>query len=633
MNENKNPEKSSDEILDLISKYSDATKNIQDSKPSRPGYSRETSAPSAPVNAATAGAASVASEQRANAADRVQVQRKGYATPQSVAEQRQKAAQSATAPASKGGAAQSRESTAEVTAVSAPAHYTDHDSTADGTVRMVPDGGHFTDDGGNSVQPIDEAVFADVHFSGNASPEKRAKARTKARAAYKRAKRRNRQKRPHGSITIPLIKAVLYSVVVVLVSFYAVFGFFDIWPGIIPMANDVFSFVNPDTQISVTLTEGMNTNQVAELLEASGVIDEAKVFKFYIKYKFDNSNENTGEEDDILGSVLHLMGDFSKTMFFGEEVSEENDVTYLAGDYVLSANMNYDQIISTLTTRAYVREEVTVTIPEGYGVEQIIDLLVASGIGQRDGYIYAINEYPYKHEFVKMLEEQGYSNDRIYRLEGYLYPDTYIFYKDAEETEVINKMLNTFSVRVWSEYYSTYKPACEAMGFTFDEMVTFASIVQAEGANFSDFENISQVFHNRFDSPDFTKMESCATVQYVLEIERLRLMREEGIYEDRHDVITDEDIEIESAYNTYKYEGLPAGAVCNPGLDAFEAALYPDMPKEVKDEFDLTTAYYFNSDLAGNIYYAQTPYQHSLNVQKAEKVNQQIANGTYVGAD
>lgn len=77
------------------------------------------------------------------------------------------------------------------------------------------------------------------------------------------------------------------------------------------------------------------------------------------------------------------------------------------------------------------------------------------------------------------------------------------------------------------------------------------------------------------------------------------------------------------------YSGLPAGAVCNPGLDAFEAALYPDMSQEIKAEFNLSTAYYFNSDMAGNIYYAQTPYQHSINTQKAEKVNEQIQNGTY----
>ena len=79
--------------------------------------------------------------------------------------------------------------------------------------------------------------------------------------------------------------------------------------------------------------------------------------------------------------------------------------------------------------------------------------------------------------------------------------------------------------------------------------------------------------------------------------------------------------------------GLPAGAICNPGLDAFDAAVYPDMAAEVKAEFNLTTAYFFNADLAGNIYYAQTPYQHSVNKQTAANVNEQVKNGTYVGND
>ena len=128
-------------------------------------------------------------------------------------------------------------------------------------------------------------------------------------------------------------------------------------------------------------------------------------------------------------------------------------------------------------------------------------------------------------------------------------------------------------------------------------------------------------------------MESCATIQYVMEIERLRKIREEGIYEDRVDVLNNTHLELETLYNTYKYSGLPVGAICNPGLDAFDAAVYPDMAAEVKKEFNLTTAYFFNSDLAGNIYYAQTPYQHGINKQKAEAVNEQVKNGTYVGND
>lgn len=507
--------------------------------------------------------------------------------------------------------------------VDTSSHYSDEVEIS-GVVRPVPEGGHLTDDEGNSVDAISkegEEAFSEQHFTGNEE------AKAAARKAYKRAKRRNAPKKSRGSVTVSIIKAIAYTLIVCCLSFFTVFGFFEFWPGLIPIANDVFAFSKGDREISVNLSEGMTTEQVADLLVEKGVIEEAKVFKFYVKYKYD---ESVGlDKENLVGSTFHLGSEFCKSMFFGGDISPEYEREYLAGEHKLSTKMNYDQLLYALTTEAYIREEVTVTVPEGYTTEQIIALLVKNGIGTREGYEYAINEYPYKHEFVQLLNETSWAEGRTYRLEGYLYPDTYIFYKDASEVEVINKLLNSFSNRVWMEYYSTYKSACDELGFTFDEMIVFASIVQAEGKNFSDFENISQVFHNRRNSKtaDFRKMESCATIQYAMDYDNAK----NGIDAVRKPVLNENDLLYETPYNTYKYEGLPPGAICNPGLDAIEAALYPDMSEEIKKEFNISTAYYFNSDIAGNIYYAQTPYQHSVNKQKAAAVNQQIQNGTYTG--
>ncbi len=498
---------------------------------------------------------------------------------------------------------------------------TDETPPADTT----PADGHFTDEHGNSVQEpviaaddIEDMLGSD-HFTDKNGID------ASAYRAYKRACKRNGQKRSQGSVTIGILKGVVYIAVVLLLSFFTVFGFGDLWPGIIPMANDVFAFVKSDNDINVEITEGMTTAEVAELLENAGVIDESKVFRFYVKYKYDESI--TLDTENITGSVMDLISAFSKTMFFG---GDDKQLDYIAATHTLSPSMNYDQILSALTVTEYSRQEISVTIPEGYRADQIIDLLVSKGIGTKEGYEYAINQYPYKHEFVKLLEEQGYPESRIYRLEGYLYPDTYLFFSDSSETEVINKMLNNFDKRVWSEYYSTYKDVCDELGFSFDEMMIFASIVQAEGLSATDFENVSMVFHNRFKNDNYKKMESCATIQYVMEIERLKNLAQ-GIYEERHPVLTAEDLKLDTPYNTYIYEGLPPAAICNPGIDAIEAALYPDMSEEVKEKFHLENgkAYYFNSDLAGNLYYAQTPAQHSANQEKANKVNEQILNGTY----
>ncbi len=498
-------------------------------------------------------------------------------------------------------------------------HYSD-ELVPDDVIRPTPEGGHLTDDAGNSVELGDSGDRThDIHFTGSEA------AKAKARKAYKRAKRRNRKKKGRGSVTIGVIKALLYTFVVGTLAFFTVFGFLDFWPGIIPMANDVFAFTKSGGDVVVELDGGMTTEEVAERLKEKGIIEEEKVFKFYVKYKFDESVEL--DKENLVGSLFHLGSEFVKTMFFGGDIDPQYELDYLSGSHTLSADMNYDQIIQTLTSTVYTREEITVTVPEGYTADQIINLLVSNGIGTREGYVYAINEYPYKHEFVQLLNEQGWKEGRYYRLEGYLYPDTYLFYKDADEVEVINKMLNGFSSRVWTEYYGTYKPACEKLGFTFDQMIGFASIVQAEGKSFTDFENVSQVFHNRFASDSFDKLESCATIQYAMDCDNIK----NGLPVNRKPVLSDEDTRYPTPYNTYQYEGLPPGAICNPGLDAIEAALYPDMSDEIKEKFQITTAYYFNSDMAGNMYYAQTPYQHSVNKQKADAVNKQIEDGTYTG--
>lgn len=128
--------------------------------------------------------------------------------------------------------------------------------------------------------------------------------------------------------------------------------------------------------------------------------------------------------------------------------------------------MNYSQMLSALTVIPYSRTEVRVTVPEGYTVDQIIELLVSKGIGEREKYVEAINEYPYKHEFVRALEELGYPETRKYRLEGYLYPDTYDFYQDDEEYLVIKQVHQQFPAEVLEQLFkSVYAEDIEALGF------------------------------------------------------------------------------------------------------------------------------------------------------------------------
>ena len=108
------------------------------------------------------------------------------------------------------------------------------------------------------------------------------------------------------------------------------------------------------------------------------------------------------------------------------------------------------------------------------------------------------------------------------------------------------------------------------------------------------------------------KLQSCPTLQYALGIKRI--------------VLTAEDIASDSPYNTYKYKGLPPGAICNPGYDALSAAIYPDAP--ANSDGASVNAYYFVSNKAGKTYYAETRAQHDRNKLTVKKDNEEYAKQT-----
>lgn len=387
-------------------------------------------------------------------------------------------------------------------------------------------------------------------------------------------------------------KALIYIAIILIVSAYLSYY-------IITIGNDVFALVTDSREVTITIEEGATDKSVAELLKAEGVIEYSWVYELYMKYRGggDSSNE------------------------------------YVIGEHKINTDYNYSQIISSLTRRGLKYDIVRITIPEGFTVDQIIDLLVEKGMGQREDYIKAINEYPYKHEFVRLLEETDYSENRKYRLEGYLFPDTYDIYTEEYESKlnydgdydyevyVINVFLNGFNKKFWKDFTRVDKDGdsyqstvLEKYGMSFDDLIVLASMIQSEGGSAEDFEYISYVFHNRLSHPaSYPKLESDATIQYVLS--------------ERVTDSTELDISFDSPYNTYLYNGLPPGAISNPGADALSAAMFPSPPlnssgKEIK-------AYFFVSNKAGKTYYASARSGHEKNVAQVKKDNAAIEAGTY----
>ncbi len=401
-----------------------------------------------------------------------------------------------------------------------------------------------------------------------------------------------------GMTFIP--KAVVYILLILIVSAYLSYY-------VVTIGNDVFALVTDTGEVNVTIEEGMTHEDVGNLLYEKGIIEYPWVYELYMEYRGDGDDSNE----------------------------------YILGDHTLKKEYNYSQIITALTTELVNREIVRVTIPEGYTVKQIINLLVEKGIGQEEDYIAAINTYPYKWDFVKQLDEmlaadrelcendpeyaKGSSiSDRIYRLEGYLYPDTYDFYTTEDEVYVINKMLAAFNSRFWKDFTkvneageSYQQTMLDEYGLNFDQIITLASMAQSEGGNAEDYYYISYVFHNRLkvaSGKPLHKMQSDATIQYLFD-ERLEA---EEI-----------DTSLDSPYNSYLYEGLPPGAISNAGLDALSAAMFPAAPPVSPDSEKTIDAYYFVSNKAGKTYFAATESGHNNNRDKVKKDNEEIEAGTY----
>lgn len=378
-----------------------------------------------------------------------------------------------------------------------------------------------------------------------------------------RDRRKKRKRRSSGLNNISIFFSSIFKSVMYIIFVLAAAAYMSYF--IINVANDVFAFVKSERQVEFEINELMTADDVAESLVDKGIINYKGIFKLYAKYK--NHNK-----------------------------------PYKTGNYILSPNMNYDELLTKLTTTPYERKVVRITIPEGYTTDQIINLFLQNGIGEREKFIDVINNYPFKHDFVAVLNEIPLSEDRTYRLDGYLFPNTYDFYVDEDEVHVINKLLNSFETNFVDVYYKR----CEKLGMNMDEIITLASMVQAEAKYAIDLEYISGVFHNRLNSSSFKYLESDATVVYCLG--------------ERKEDLTQNDLNIKSPYNTYVSEGLPPGAICNPGIDSIEAALYPDDPLDAEGES--YSAFFFVSNKYGKTYYAATNKQHDANKKQVVKDNE-----------
>jgi len=261
---------------------------------------------------------------------------------------------------------------------------------------------------------------------------------------------------------------------------------------------------------------------------------------------------------DYVANLLQEQGIIEYQFVFRMFAKLSNAEQKLApGTYELNTDMDYRAIVANMGSRSTSRMTTKVTIPEGYTLEETFKLLEEKGVSTAAKLRDMAANYDYAFSFLQEIPLGDPS-----RLEGYLFQDTYEFYLGEDPKMVINKMLVNFDARLTEELRDVIR---EEKEMTIHDIVIIASLIEKE-TDGADQKKISSVIYNRLNS-NVTggKLEIDATVQYALP--------------ERKEKLTYEDLEIDSPYNTYKYAGLPAGPIANPGMAAIRAAIYPDSTK------------------------------------------------------
>ncbi|MCX8130074.1 MAG: endolytic transglycosylase MltG [Clostridia bacterium] len=340
-------------------------------------------------------------------------------------------------------------------------------------------------------------------------------------------------------------------------------------------------------------------------------------YKYVIKNTGDSEKETTitiehGKEIEVkiplgagpasIAEILKKEGIISHPRIF-KLISKINgyDSTYKSGTHVLSKDLSYTEIMRVLSSKPTDNTSVKATIPEGLTLDEIINKLNKDAEKQKkpklvdkDRFKNLVENGKFDYKFIKDIP-QG----REFRLQGYLFPETYFFDSDGKEEEVINKMLGQFD-KIFSEEY--LKRAKE-LNMTVDQIITLASLIERESSVKDERPKIAAVFYNRLKSKDASlrRLQSCASVQYIL-------LKTTGKTKTR---LFNEDTKIDDPYNTYLHEGLPPGPICSPGEDAINAALYPE-----ENDYLYFVA---KEDGTGGHYFSRTFKEHLSAQAKAQK--------------
>lgn len=272
--------------------------------------------------------------------------------------------------------------------------------------------------------------------------------------------------------------------------------------------------INDDTKYIVEIPSGSTTTDIAEILYENDLIRNTTVFRIYAKIT-------------------------------------DNDSKLKAGNFVLSKNMDVENILKVLIKGGTSGNTVNITIIEGLTIQE-----TAKSIAEQLNLNYDIllnlmeqgNKFKDDFEFLKDYPS-------IINLQGFLMPETYNVYINSNEEDIVKILLSEFD----KYYVAEIKPAIENTELSFEEIINLASIVEKEALLDEERDDVAATFLNRLKIN--MKLQSCATVNYA--------------HGEWKESLSLEDIAIDSPYNTYIVEGLPPTPINSPGKVSIKAVLNP----------------------------------------------------------
>jgi len=292
----------------------------------------------------------------------------------------------------------------------------------------------------------------------------------------------------------------------------------------------------PGETVTIVVKSGMSTQTISDMLYKRGIIKSSLVFRAVARYEgLDNSLK--------------------------------------AGEYSFRGDMSIKEIVDILDKGVTSASEFT--IPEGYTINQIAELLETKKLASADNFRKAAAEFtPYAY--------MNSPNKVMYKAEGYVFPDTYKISAGVSEKDLLKMMVEQFNTKFTPEMHQQ----AQNLGLSVREVIILASLVEKEAKASNERPIIAGVFLNRIKMG--MPLQSCATIQYILGYPKPEL--------------TVQDTEIPSDYNTYLHPGLPPGPIANPGLASINAVL----------NAAATDYLYFVADKKGEHHHFSRTYEEHL---------------------